>query len=767
MASINEISDTIIDRINEAVRSNKSLTRTELSREVCRWLGWKSRNGQLQDMSCRKILAQLHQTGKILLPESQTHVNFRTKPKYEIHEELPAIHNAINVDLDALGEIKLILVSGNTKESRIWNYFMKNFHYLKNPSLVGAQLRYLIFCENYGWLGGLSFSASSWKVEKRDLFIGWSQNAREKNLQLLINNSRFLILPKVDVPNLASYVLTMAKKKIQKDWIFSYSYAPVMMETYVERERFFGACYRAAGWIFVGKTQGRGRQDTNEPVKDIYLMPLDDDWKKTLCEQTDGSLSKPSYIESEPARDWAKHELAEVDIGDKRLNVRLVQILSDLYNNPLANLPEACGDKIKMKAVYRLLGNDKVCFDDILDSHYQATTERCIGEKIILAAQDTTFLDHTSHKKTTGLGHINTKPDKSKGLVVHDTMTFNEHGTPLGLIDVLCWARPEGSLVEQNPARSIEDKESHKWLRSYRAASLLQARNTDALVISMGDRESDLYELFAEYESTAKGAQLLIRSERSRYRKIIDNDTGEINALWEVIPEIISTEKITVKVPSRHDTPARNAEVTIRYKAVTLHPPKSTKYLPDIKAWAVYAKEDDPIDPDNYLEWMLLTTLPVNNYSDANKMVNYYSKRWGIEIYHKVMKSGCGVEKRQVNTAEKLKRILALDMIVAWRIYYLTKIGRETPEVPCTVFFEDCDWKALMCFTNKTQEPPKLPPNLTEATRLLAKLGGFIDRKSDGDPGHEVIWRGLERLHDISASWLIFSPYAQLEKPKT
>ena len=115
MASINEISDTIIDRINEAVRSNKSLTRTELSREVCRWLGWKSRNGQLQDMSCRKILAQLHQTGKILLPESQTHVNFRTKPKYEINEELPAIHNDINVDLDALGEIKLILVSGNTK----------------------------------------------------------------------------------------------------------------------------------------------------------------------------------------------------------------------------------------------------------------------------------------------------------------------------------------------------------------------------------------------------------------------------------------------------------------------------------------------------------------------------------------------------------------------------------------------------------------------------------------------------------------------------
>jgi hypothetical protein len=635
---------------------------------------------------------------------------------------------------------------------------MKNLHYLKNPSLCGAQLRYLISSEKFGWLGGMSFSACSWKVKKRDSFIGWSENAREKNLQLVINNSRFLILPTVDVPNLASHILSLSQKSIQSDWMNRYCYKPVLIETYVERERYLGACYRAANWNFLGKTEGRGRQNTSEPVKDVYAMPIDKDWKKILCTESDGSLSRPVYKESESTRNWAKNELSDLRTGDKRIDSRLIQLLSDFYNNPLANIPEACEDKTKIKATYRLLGNSRVCFDDILDSHYEATAERCMGEDIILAAQDSTFLDHTSHKKTSGLGHINTKPDKSQGLVVHDTMAFNKKGTPLGLIDVLCWSRPENSLVENIPNRPIEEKESYKWLRSYKAASLLQSRNRHSTVVSMGDRESDIYELFAEYENTAKGAQLLLRSERSRNRKIIDEASGVVSELWNVIPNIVSTKKLNIKIPANAVTPSRIAKVSLRHKAITLHPPNGKNYLPKINAWAVYAKEDDPVDPENYLEWMLITTLPVNNDEDANKMITYYSKRWGIEIYHKVMKSGCGVEKRQVNTADKLKRVLALDMIVAWRIFYLTKIGRETPKLPCTVYFEDCDWKALVCFSNKTNTPPQYPPSLSEATRLVAKLGGFIDRASDGYPGNEVIWRGLERLSDISASWLIFSP---------
>jgi hypothetical protein len=227
---------------------------------------------------------------------------------------------------------------------------------------------------------------------------------------------------------------------------------------------------------------------------------------------------------------------------------------------------------------------------------------------------------------------------------------------------------------------------------------------------------------------------------------------------------MVSTKKISVNIPGNSKHSARKAIVTLRHKAITLRPPRGKDHLPFVEASAVYAKEDNPQDPDNYLEWMLLTTLSVKNDIDAHQMVSYYSKRWGIEIYHKVMKSGCGVERRQVNTAEKLKRVLALDMIVAWRIFYLTRIGRETPDLPCTVFFEDHDWKALVCFSNRTSCPPDLPPNLSEATRLVARLGGFVDRKCDGFPGNEVIWRGLERLHDISTSWLLFSPHAKGEK---
>ena len=156
MASISEVTEAVIDRINKTVAEDKSISRTELSLEVCRWMKWKSPNGQLQDMSCRKILSKLNKDGKIKLPESQKQQNFIAKPKYEIHEELPAPFD-IKGDISSLGKIELILVSGNTKESRIWNYFMKTFHYIKNPSLCGTQLRYLIHSENFGWLGGLSF----------------------------------------------------------------------------------------------------------------------------------------------------------------------------------------------------------------------------------------------------------------------------------------------------------------------------------------------------------------------------------------------------------------------------------------------------------------------------------------------------------------------------------------------------------------------------------------------------------------------------------
>jgi hypothetical protein len=143
---------------------------------------------------------------------------------------------------------------------------------------------------------------------------------------------------------------------------------------------------------------------------------------------------------------------------------------------------------------------------------------------------------------------------------------------------------------------------------------------------------------------------------------------------------------------------------------------------------------------------MLLTTVKTGNFEEAVKRVEWYSKRWGIEVYHRTLKSGCRIEDRQLRTADSLEACLGLDMVIAWRIYYMTMIGRETPDLPCTVIFDDMEWKALCCYTNKTPTPPEEPPTLGDAVRMLGRMGGHLGRKRDGPPGTQTLWRGLQRL---------------------
>jgi len=152
---------------------------------------------------------------------------------------------------------------------------------------------------------------------------------------------------------------------------------------------------------------------------------------------------------------------------------------------------------------------------------------------------------------------------------------------------------------------------------------------------------------------------------------------------------------------------------------------------------------------------MLLTTLEVKDFEQACEKLIWYTKRWGIEIYHRTLKSGCKIENRQLGNVERLETCLAIDMVVAWRIYHLTKLGRETPDLPCTVFFEDSEWQALVCFVHKIPIPPEKPPSLKEAVRMVASLGGFLGRKSDGEPGTQTTWLGLQRLDDITAMWVV------------
>ena len=390
--------------------------------------------------------------------------------------------------------------------------------------------------------------------------------------------------------------------------------------------------------------------------------------------------------------------------------------------------------------------------DKILKSHYESTVGRVSQEKVVLAVQDTTTLNYNRHPATEGLGLIGRKQDGAIGLIMHDTMCFNLQGNPLGLIDVQSWARDPADFGKKHlrAKLSIEQKESNKWLKSFQSAQKVQKSSPDTLVVSVGDREADIYELFSLAQSDDKGPKLLVRSEHNR---LLADGQGHLR-------EKLASQSLSgiqeMRVPRKGNQKARDTELEIRFAKLTMKAPDGKTKMGELSVYGILAEETTAPTGVTPLKWILLTTCKVETFEDAIEKLKWYALRWGIEIYHRTLKSGCKIETRQLGSADRIEACLAIDMVVAWRIYHLAKLGRETPNVPCTVFFEEAEWKALVAFKTQTPVPPKKTPTLREAMRMIASLGGFLGRKCDGEPGTTTLWLGLQRLDDITATWNVF-----------
>lgn len=739
-----------LDRITAVVQAEPDISRRQLSLRVCEWMNWRNAAGRAQEMSCRKSLVALHRRGVIELPALKQRYAFQ-EPRAPV--ACPPVAQ-VSCTLAELGEVTLMRVSSN-ELSRVWRGLLDAHHYLKSGPLCGAQLRYLARSERYGWLGGLSYSACARRVQCRDEWIGWTPAARERNHPLVVNNSRFLIAPTVRVKCLASWVLARAQARLADDWEAVYRYRPVLLETYVERGRFAGTCYRAANWRQVGNTRGRGRHGHGASIKDVYVLPVSRDWQQHLCREANGQVRvRAPRITRAPA-DWIEAELGRANMGDARLTARLLEMTGMFYAKPTANIPQACGSAMAAKAAYRFLDNEKIGWQAILEPHYAATEARLREHSLVLVAQDTTSLNYSSHPHTQGLGPIGTQSEKVRGLMVHDTMAFTAQGVPLGLLNLQCWAREVIGSRAERYSKPIEEKESFKWIESYAAVSTVQARARKTQMVVMADREADIHEVFAAQAATPHGAQLLIRAERSRNRQVLGEDETHAS-LWRTLGQqpLLGTREILI--PPSEQRAARQATLEVRSAPVTLKSPRRASHLPSVAVWAVWAQELNPPAEVEALEWMLLTTVAVQRKEDAFERLNWYARRWGIEVYHRILKSGCRVEARQLEQAHRLLNCLAIDLVVAWRIYHLTALGEQTPEVPCTIYFTDSEWKALCTFVSRTKTPPALPPSLNEAVRLLGKLGGHLGRNGDGHPGTEVLWRGMARLADIGAAYDLY-----------
>ena len=743
-----EINGKLIARIQETIDSQPSLSRVKLSRQICEQLKWQSPNGRLKEVSCRVVLLKLHRRGAIRLPEVAP---FPAAPR-RMEKVAPIGREAeINEPLQEFQPVELIRIeSAESAESGLWNDLMDRYHYLGAGPLCGCQIRYLIRSQKQGWLGGLAFSAAAWRVQARDSWIGWDREAREQHLNQVVNNSRFLIRPQVRVPHLASHVLGLALRRLRSDWRQRYGYEPWLVETFIEAQRFAGTCYRAANFVEVGTTQGRGRQDSlnqrSLPIKRVLLYAWSRQAHQHLC-QVEASGRRPAPAGG--AKDWAEGEFGRARLPDERLRQRLLTMARDLYARPQAQIPEACQSRAKTKAAYRFFDHRETGMEILLEPHYQATRQRLSEEKVVLAVQDSTSLNYTAHPATDDLGPLGTRVDGAMGLWLHDTLAFSLEGTPLGLLDVQCWARDGQQFGKhhQRKQRPIEQKESHKWLKSFQQVAAAQRGSPETLLVSVGDREADIYELFELAGKDPRGPKLLVRAE---YDRLLADDQGH---LWPLLTHqpVAATQQL--QVPRRGAQSARVAHLEIRFAAVRLKPPQRKPHLPSLQLGAVLAQEVDAPPGVKPLRWMLLTTCEVTSAASALEKINWYRLRWGIEVYHRTLKSGCKIEERQLGTADRIETCLAIDLVVAWRIFHLAKLGRDVPDVPCTIFFEEFEWKALHTHITKTPIPPAEPPTLRQALRMVATLCGFLGRKGDGQPGTTTLWRGLQYLDGIAAMW--------------
>jgi hypothetical protein len=456
---------------------------------------------------------------------------------------------------------------------------------------------------------------------------------------------------------------------------------------------------------------------------------------------------------------WAAEEFAHVELKDGRLNWRCQELASILAQQPEVPINQACEDWADTKAAYRFFANEKVTPERILAPHQGQTVSRISQHPLVLAVQDTTFFTYSHHPYTEELGAIGNKKQKQQGFGMHSTLAVTPTGMPLGLLTQAFFTRPVDEPSHQpNDLHKlpIEEKESYRWLQAFEQTMALSPEGVD--VVTVCDREADIYEMFALAQE--KAAHLLVRA--SADRALVDN---EARTLWPKVERQAIAGYLTVHITPNQKRAARTAKVSLRFTQVQLKPPwrPKQKKLPIVTLNAILVREDNPpagvAEP---IEWLLLTNTPVATFEAALQVVQWYCTRWQIEIYHKVIKSGCKVEDCRLKTADRLQNYIALMNVVAWRLLWLTYINRAEPNLPCTAILTTIEWESLYMRIHKTSQLPDSIPTVRQAVRWIAQLGGFLGRKADGEPGIVVIWRGWQRLQDIAATWYLVKEQAQL-----
>lgn len=479
------------------------------------------------------------------------------------------------------------------------------------------------------------------------------------------------------------------------------------------------------------------------------------------------------------ATSWVREEMAGVDLKDKRLNERLCEVLSLLGGHPEASIPAACGGHAELVAAYRLFGNPKATMDSILRPHAEATRRRLAEQPLVLLVQDTTELDLTRPGQVVeGTGPLASAA--RRGVFLHPLHAFTPDGTPLGTLGVKAWTRGE---EVRNAKRSraeravipIEEKESHRWIEMMGRCGEEAKRCPSTKFICLADSEADIYEMLAAGMDESHGANWIIRAcqdralqtEAGHAKNAEDYVCGRVLAEPVLFKQTIHVRGRRAKFQCeerarRQPRESREAEVEVRAVTVTLRPPwRVDRRLSEVTLHVVHVQEQSPPEGDEAVRWVLLTSLPIDHAWQVREVIQFYCARWMIEILFRVLKSGCRVEKRRFEHIDRMLPCVGVYLIVAWRTLYVCRLGRSCPEVNCEAIFEPGEWKPVWRVVTHS-DPPSQPPTLAVMVRLVAQLGGYINKKNRPDPpGPQTVWIGLQRTQDFAACWATFGPEAR------
>ena len=437
---------------------------------------------------------------------------------------------------------------------------------------------------------------------------------------------------------------------------------------------------------------------------------------------------------------WARGELATINLGDNLLNNRAAVILKTLSENTEGNIPEAFSSFHDMKACYRFFSNTNINREKILAPHINSTIGRIQSFPVVLLSSDSTSLDFSGKSSIEGMGRI--RSEYSRGFWLHPTLAITPERMCLGVVDAQIWTRDiqiKRELSKVTSKKQVEDKESFKWIQSYRSCCEVARQCPDTQVVNVMDREADLLELFievSEQKEKCRAAEIIVRSSHNRISK-------EGKQLKQLLQESPVLGEVEFTIPSGRKREERVVKQEI--KAVEFTPRKkwlNHSYLSGTKINAVTAIEKKPPDGVKPIEWTFLTTLPIETFEDSWRIIQYYLCRWQIEVFFKVLKSGCKIEDNCLKTRERMENLIAVYMILAWRVMYLMGLGKNCPDLPGNQFFpvEVCQ---LLC---KKFKKNKERVSVGEMIILVARLGGYPARKNDPPPGVKVIWKGLNKL---------------------